>query len=74
MNNLYTHCGSCDKRFKKKDEIIRSVAGGGEAFVHTECHYDYLLHIGVDMPEYFNTYEEMIAELKEDGRMDLIFK
>jgi len=69
MDKLYSHCKFCKKKFKGKDEVVSSIAGGGRVYLHNDCHFDYLLNTS-DMPSYFDSYEDMIAELTEDGILD----
>jgi hypothetical protein len=62
MDKKYTHCASCDMKFKKKDEVAVTNAGGSENVVHNDCLLDWLLHW--NRTEHFNTYEELENELK----------
>lgn len=56
------NCKQCHRPFKKTDEIVRSSIHG-EAFLHPDCHYDWLLRC--DMHDYI-TYDEMMGEIEEE--------
>lgn len=55
-------CEHCNKNFNRSDEIIKTTVHGGIAYVHNECHYEWLLRW--DNVDYF-TYDELLEELED---------
>ncbi|MDW0112225.1 hypothetical protein QT711_03445 [Sporosarcina saromensis] len=55
-------CVRCDKKFKKKDEVVITDAFGIKEMVHTDCLYDYVL--GASKQDYYDTYEDYLLENK----------
>ncbi|GEN83606.1 hypothetical protein SLU01_19180 [Sporosarcina luteola] len=53
-------CMSCNKNFKKKDEVVITDAFGSKDLVHIDCLHDYVL--GASMQNYYDTYEDYILE------------
>lgn len=53
-------CASCDKKFKKKDEVVITDAMGSKDLVHIDCLHDYVL--GASMQDYYDTYEDYQIE------------
>lgn len=55
-------CKHCNKEFKRTDTVVRSTING-EAFVHDNCHFDWLLRW--DGADYF-TFDEVISEFDDE--------
>lgn len=53
-------CDSCNKRFKKNDEVVITDAMGSKDLVHIDCLHDYVL--GVSTQEYYDTYRDYQIE------------
>lgn len=53
-------CASCDKKFKKKDEVVITDAMGSKDLVHIDCLHGYVL--GASMQDYYDTYEDYQIE------------
>lgn len=64
MDKTYTHCADCDKKFKKKDEVVLSTANGNDATVHVDCLFGWLTRW--NNQEYFDTHDDMVLELELD--------
>lgn len=69
MDKKYTHCAECNKKFNKKDEVVSTNAEGGlSSVVHNDCLLGWLLRWSSQ--SYYDTHEEMITELKEEGELN----
>jgi len=55
------HCKQCNRKFKETDEIVLSTING-EAYLHTDCHYDWLIRC--DSHDYV-TFDEMMGEVEK---------
>ncbi len=55
-------CKHCNKEFKRTDTVVRSTING-EAFVHENCHFDWLLRW--DGADYF-TFDEVMSEFDDE--------
>lgn len=64
MDKKYSHCTDCEKKFKKKDEVVQTDASGEKVIVHIDCLYAWLIRWSTQ--EYFDTHEDMILELGID--------
>lgn len=56
------NCKQCNRKFKETDEIVLSTIHG-EAYLHTDCHYDWLIRC--DSHDYVS-YEEMMGEVEKE--------